>query len=168
MLVLDLSVVSNTTDHVNPPWLPSGAGTGQHCFLLALFLPLVIIDGVERSNPWPLLCWMLQGSTPFPFNIYVKLLGEIIHQHSVKYHQNGEDISFVPCTNIAGEASLVVMLRKASFGNWIREESSPWLPIFYETSIVKICWVTCSSGSHFPRKLYHISHSGYELLMINP
>lgn len=83
---IPLTVVSFWTNSVNREWVAlSCAG----------FLPFPRVDssqwwwGIERSHPQPLLWGVSQGLlfSPFLFNIYMKLLGELICCHGTRYHQ---------------------------------------------------------------------------------
>lgn len=46
----------------------------------------------KRSSSWPLFCGVLQDPvySPLIFNIYMKVLGKIIHHYGIRYDQYAE------------------------------------------------------------------------------
>ena len=97
LILLDLSAAFDTVNHGILLGRLSGLGTGgQALAWLRSFLedhPQKVQLGEMLSAPWTLSCGVLQGSiiSPMLFNIYMRLLGEVIRSFGASCHQYADD-----------------------------------------------------------------------------
>uniref|UniRef100_A0A8C6VDI7 Calponin-homology (CH) domain-containing protein n=1 Tax=Naja naja TaxID=35670 RepID=A0A8C6VDI7_NAJNA len=111
LVLLDLLVAFNTIDHGILLRHLQGLGVGGTVLrwfssYLSGCAQLVLARG-QRSTPRPPTCGVPQGSvlSPLLFNIYMKLLGEIIRGFRVRYHQYADDTQlFIPTPDHLSDA----------------------------------------------------------------
>uniref|UniRef100_A0A803U146 Reverse transcriptase domain-containing protein n=1 Tax=Anolis carolinensis TaxID=28377 RepID=A0A803U146_ANOCA len=127
LVLLDISVAFDTIDHGILLGRLSGMGLGGTVLSwLRSFLEgrsQMVKLGDACSDPWPLSCGVPQGSilSPMLFNIYMKLLGEVIRSFGVGCHLYADDAqlyySFPPNSK---EASRVLDECLAAVSIWMR------------------------------------------------
>ena len=96
--------------------------------LIILLLPIFQL-GEQESAPWSLNCGVPKGSiiSPMLFNIYMRLLGEVIRGCGASCHQYADDtqlyISFLPTTvDAVAPATLPAVCTAMDAGKWAEAE----------------------------------------------